>query len=111
MKQVIRVVLYATGMAFLTAQSVLAAYSFGKAQRLMEMASQFQIPVITLVDTAGAYPGKGAEERGQSEAIARATERSLSLGVPVIAVIIGEGGSGGALHSPRSSSCMVVSQT
>jgi acetyl-CoA carboxylase carboxyl transferase subunit alpha len=63
----------------------------------MDMADKFRLPVITLVDTPGAYPGKGAEERGQSEAIARATERSLSLGVPVIAVIIGEGGSGGAV--------------
>ncbi len=70
---------------------------YRKAIRLMELADKFRLPVITLVDTPGAYPGKGAEERGQSEAIARATERSLSLGVPVIAVIIGEGGSGGAV--------------
>ncbi len=70
---------------------------YRKAIRLMDMADKFRLPVITLVDTPGAYPGKGAEERGQSEAIARATERSLSLGVPVIAVIIGEGGSGGAV--------------
>ena len=70
---------------------------YRKAIRLMEMADKFRLPVITLVDTPGAYPGKGAEERGQSEAIAKATERSLALGVPVIAVIIGEGGSGGAV--------------
>ena len=70
---------------------------YRKAIRLMDMADKFRLPVITLVDTPGAYPGKGAEERGQSEAIARATERSLSLGVPVLSVIIGEGGSGGAV--------------
>jgi acetyl-CoA carboxylase carboxyl transferase subunit alpha len=70
---------------------------YRKAIRLMEMADKFRLPVITLVDTPGAYPGKGAEERGQSEAIARATEMSLRIGVPVIAVIIGEGGSGGAV--------------
>ena len=70
---------------------------YRKAIRLMDMADKFRLPVITLVDTPGAYPGKGAEERGQSEAIARATERSLAIGVPVIAVIIGEGGSGGAV--------------
>ena len=70
---------------------------YRKAIRLMDMADKFRLPVITLVDTPGAYPGKGAEERGQSEAIARATERSLTLGVPVISVIIGEGGSGGAV--------------
>ena len=70
---------------------------YRKAVRLMDMADQFRLPVITLVDTPGAYPGKGAEERGQSEAIAKATERSLALGVPVISVIIGEGGSGGAV--------------
>ena len=70
---------------------------YRKAIRLMDMADRFRLPVITLVDTPGAYPGKGAEERGQSEAIAKATERSLAIGVPVIAVIIGEGGSGGAV--------------
>ena len=70
---------------------------YRKAIRLMDMADKFRLPVITLVDTPGAYPGKGAEERGQSEAIAKATERSLAIGVPVIAVIIGEGGSGGAV--------------
>ncbi|MCC7304634.1 MAG: acetyl-CoA carboxylase carboxyltransferase subunit alpha [Alphaproteobacteria bacterium] len=70
---------------------------YRKAQRLMNMASQFQIPVITLVDTAGAYPGKGAEERGQAEAIAKSIETCLRTTVPIISVIIGEGGSGGAI--------------
>src|SRR6185503_5724100 len=70
---------------------------YRKAVRLMEMADRFDIPVITLVDTAGAYPGIGAEERGQAEAIARSTETCLSLGVPNVAVILGEGGSGGAI--------------
>jgi len=70
---------------------------YRKAIRLMEMADRFGLPVITLVDTTGAYPGKGAEERGQSEAIARTTETCLSIKVPLISVIIGEGGSGGAV--------------
>jgi acetyl-CoA carboxylase carboxyl transferase subunit alpha len=70
---------------------------YRKAVRLMEMADRFGIPVISLVDTAGAYPGIGAEERGQAEAIARSTEASLALGVPNVAVVIGEGGSGGAI--------------
>lgn len=70
---------------------------YRKAIRLMEMADRFRLPVVTLVDTPGAYPGKGAEERGQAEAIARATEKSLQLGVPVISVVVGEGGSGGAV--------------
>ena len=70
---------------------------YRKAVRLMEMADRFGLPVVTLVDTPGAYPGKGAEERGQSEAIARATETCLKIGVPLISVIIGEGGSGGAV--------------
>ncbi len=70
---------------------------YRKAVRLMEMADKFGLPVITLVDTPGAYPGKGAEERGQSEAIARSTEKCLQIGVPLISVIIGEGGSGGAV--------------
>jgi len=70
---------------------------YRKAVRLMEMADRFGIPVISLVDTAGAYPGIGAEERGQAEAIARSIETCLSLGVPNIAVILGEGGSGGAI--------------
>ena len=70
---------------------------YRKAVRLMDLADRFGLPVITLVDTPGAYPGKGAEERGQSEAIARATEKCLSIKVPLVAVIIGEGGSGGAV--------------
>jgi acetyl-CoA carboxylase carboxyl transferase subunit alpha len=70
---------------------------YRKAVRLMEMADRFDIPVLSLVDSAGAYPGIGAEERGQAEAIARSTDACLSLGVPNIAVIIGEGGSGGAI--------------
>ncbi|MEP2921849.1 acetyl-CoA carboxylase carboxyltransferase subunit alpha [Sulfitobacter sp.] len=70
---------------------------YRKAVRLMDMAHRFGLPVITLVDTPGAYPGKGAEERGQSEAIARATQKCLEIGVPLISVIIGEGGSGGAV--------------
>jgi len=80
-------------------------YNFGmarpegyrKAVRLMEMADRFDIPVLALVDTAGAYPGIEAEERGQAEAIARSTEACLVLGVPNVAVILGEGGSGGAI--------------
>jgi acetyl-CoA carboxylase carboxyl transferase subunit alpha len=70
---------------------------YRKAVRLMEMADRFAIPVLTLVDTAGAYPGIGAEERGQAEAIARSTDACLNLGVPNVAVIVGEGGSGGAI--------------
>ena len=70
---------------------------YRKAQRLMKMADHFGIPVITFVDTAGAYPGVGAEERGQSEAIARSIETCLSIRVPLISIIIGEGGSGGAI--------------
>ncbi len=70
---------------------------YRKAIRLMEMADRFGLPVITLVDTPGAYPGKGAEERGQSEAIARSTEKCLQIGVPLVSVVIGEGGSGGAV--------------
>ena len=70
---------------------------YRKAVRLMEMADRFRLPVITLIDTPGASPGKGAEERGQAEAIARATDMCLRLHVPLIAVVIGEGGSGGAV--------------
>jgi acetyl-CoA carboxylase carboxyl transferase subunit alpha len=70
---------------------------YRKAVRLMDLADRFGLPVVTLVDTPGAYPGKGAEERGQSEAIARSTEKCLQIGVPLISVIIGEGGSGGAV--------------
>ena len=70
---------------------------YRKAIRLMDLAHRFRLPVITLVDTPGAYPGKGAEERGQSEAIARSTQKCLEIGVPLVSVIIGEGGSGGAV--------------
>lgn len=70
---------------------------YRKAQRLMKMAEQFQIPVISLVDTAGAYPGLGAEERGQSEAIAKSIETCLNVSVPIVSTVIGEGGSGGAI--------------
>ena len=70
---------------------------YRKAIRLMDMAERFHLPVVTLVDTPGAYPGKGAEERGQAEAIASCTEKCLSLGAPLVAVVVGEGGSGGAV--------------
>ena len=70
---------------------------YRKAIRLLDMADRFGLPVVTLVDTPGAYPGKGAEERGQSEAIARSTAKCLQIGVPLVSVIIGEGGSGGAV--------------
>jgi acetyl-CoA carboxylase carboxyl transferase subunit alpha len=70
---------------------------YRKAIRLMDIADRFSLPVITLVDTPGAYPGKGAEERGQAEAIARSTSKCLEIGVPLISVVIGEGGSGGAV--------------
>ena len=70
---------------------------YRKAVRIMEMADRFSLPVISLVDTAGAYPGVGAEERGQAEAIARSTDACLSLSTPNVAVIVGEGGSGGAI--------------
>lgn len=70
---------------------------YRKAIRLMDIADRFGLPIIALVDTPGAYPGKGAEERGQSEAIARSTQKCLQVKVPMISVIIGEGGSGGAV--------------
>ncbi|MBC6436550.1 MAG: acetyl-CoA carboxylase carboxyltransferase subunit alpha [Rhodobacteraceae bacterium] len=70
---------------------------YRKAARLMNMADRFGLPVITLVDTPGAYPGKGAEERGQAEAIAQSTRTCLKIGVPLISIIVGEGGSGGAV--------------
>lgn len=70
---------------------------YRKAIRLMDLAHRFGLPVIALVDTPGAYPGKGAEERGQSEAIARSTQKCLEIGVPLISIVIGEGGSGGAV--------------
>jgi acetyl-CoA carboxylase carboxyl transferase subunit alpha len=70
---------------------------YRKAVRLMDLADRFGLPVIALIDTPGAYPGKGAEERGQAEAIARATQKCLDIGVPLVAVVIGEGGSGGGV--------------
>ena len=70
---------------------------YRKAIRLMEMAGRFGLPVVTLVDTSGAFPGVEAEERGQAEAIARAIEACLALPVPMVSVIVGEGGSGGAV--------------
>ncbi|TNC74119.1 acetyl-CoA carboxylase carboxyltransferase subunit alpha [Rubellimicrobium roseum] len=70
---------------------------YRKAIRLMDLAHRFGLPVVTIVDTPGAYPGKGAEERGQAEAIARSTEKCLEVEVPVVSVVIGEGGSGGAV--------------
>ena len=70
---------------------------YRKAVRIMELADRFDIPVLTLVDTAGAYPGVGAEERGQAEAIARSIEKCLNIKVPIVSIVIGEGGSGGAI--------------
>ena len=81
---------------------------YRKAVRLMEMADRFGIPVLALVDTAGAYPGIDAEERGQAEAIARSTEACLDLGVPNVAVILGEGGSGGAVAIATASRVLML---
>jgi acetyl-CoA carboxylase carboxyl transferase subunit alpha len=81
---------------------------YRKAVRLMEMADRFGIPVLALVDTAGAYPGIDAEERGQAEAIARSTEACLNLGVPNVAVIVGEGGSGGAVAIATASRVLML---
>ena len=81
---------------------------YRKAVRLMEMADKFGLPVITFVDTSGAYPGVDAEERGQAEAIARSTDCCLSLGVPIISVIIGEGGSGGAIAIATANTVLML---
>ncbi|RED51251.1 acetyl-CoA carboxylase carboxyltransferase subunit alpha [Aestuariispira insulae] len=81
---------------------------YRKAIRLMELADRFNLPVITLVDTAGAYPGVGAEERGQAEAIARSTEKCLDIKVPLISAIIGEGGSGGAIALATGDSVLML---
>ncbi|MGN6285055.1 MAG: acetyl-CoA carboxylase carboxyltransferase subunit alpha [Afipia sp.] len=81
---------------------------YRKAVRLMEMADRFGIPVLSLVDTAGAYPGIGAEERGQAEAIARSTDACLNLGVPNVAVVLGEGGSGGAIAIATASRVLML---
>ncbi len=81
---------------------------YRKAQRLMKFAEHFGLPVITLVDTPGAYPGIGAEERGQAEAIARSVETCLDLRVPLISVVIGEGGSGGAIALAAANTVMML---
>lgn len=81
---------------------------YRKAIRLMDMADRFNLPVVSLVDTAGAYPGLGAEERGGAEAIARSTERCLSLGVPMVSVIVGEGGSGGAIAIASANTVLML---
>jgi len=81
---------------------------YRKAIRLMEMAERFHMPVVSLVDTAGAYPGLGAEERGQAEAIATCTEKCLGLGSPLISVIVGEGGSGGAVAIAAGNRVMML---
>jgi acetyl-CoA carboxylase carboxyl transferase subunit alpha len=81
---------------------------YRKAQRLMRLAQQFGLPVLSFVDTAGAYPGIDAEERGQAEAIARAVETCLSLTVPFVATIIGEGGSGGAIALAAANSVLML---
>ena len=81
---------------------------YRKAVRLMNMADRFGLPVLSFVDTAGAYPGVGAEERGQGEAIARSTERGLTLGTPMIATITGEGGSGGALALAGANKVLIL---
>ena len=81
---------------------------YRKAVRLMDLADRFELPVITLIDTPGAYPGKGAEERGQAEAIASAIEKSLKITVPLISVIIGEGGSGGAVALASSNKVIML---
>ena len=81
---------------------------YRKAQRLMRLADRFDLPVITLVDTPGAYPGIGAEERGQAEAIARSIETCLSVGVPIVSVVIGEGGSGGAIAIAAANAILML---
>ena len=81
---------------------------YRKAQRLMKLAEQFDLPVVTLVDTPGAYPGIGAEERGQAEAIARSVETCLGLKVPLVSAVIGEGGSGGAIALAAANTIMML---
>ena len=81
---------------------------YRKAIRLMDMAERFNLPVVTLVDTPGAYPGRGAEERGQAEAIATCTEKCLALSAPVVSVIVGEGGSGGAVALAAANKVMML---
>ena len=81
---------------------------YRKAVRLMDLAERFNLPVLTFVDTAGAYPGVGGEERGQAEAIARSTERCLTLGTPMVCTITGEGGSGGAIALAAGNRVMML---
>ncbi len=81
---------------------------YRKAQRLMRLAERFGLPIVTLVDTSGAYPGKGAEERGQAEAIARSIEVCLDVRVPLVAVVIGEGGSGGAMALAAANTVLML---
>jgi len=81
---------------------------YRKAVRLMELAEKFNLPVISFVDTAGAYPGKAGEERGQAEAIARSTQRCLTLSVPMVSLIIGEGGSGGAIAIASANQVLIM---
>ena len=81
---------------------------YRKAVRLMEMADRFGLPVLSFVDTAGAYPGIDAEERGQAEAIARSTDCCLGLGVPTVSVVIGEGGSGGAIAIATANTVLML---
>ncbi len=81
---------------------------YRKAQRLMRLAERFGLPIVTLVDTSGAYPGKGAEERGQAEAIARSIEVCLDVRVPTVAVVIGEGGSGGAMALAATNTVLML---
>ncbi|MEM1105083.1 MAG: acetyl-CoA carboxylase carboxyltransferase subunit alpha [Pseudomonadota bacterium] len=81
---------------------------YRKAVRLMNLAEKFSLPVISFVDTAGAYPGKAGEERGQAEAIARSTERCLTLPVPMVSIIIGEGGSGGAIALASANQVLIM---
>ncbi len=81
---------------------------YRKAARLMKLANKFGLPIITFIDTPGAYPGKGAEERGQAEAIARSTQTCLEVSVPIISIIIGEGGSGGAIAMASANTLIML---
>ena len=81
---------------------------YRKASRLMKLADKFGLPIITFIDTPGAYPGKGAEERGQAEAIARSTQTCLEVSVPIVSIIIGEGGSGGAIAMASANTLIML---